>query len=232
MPETNKHLGKLYEKGDSFWKKYLLLIRSPGFVGYSLCAGLSFAGFLVYYQMSPFLFEERLGFTPFHYSLLSIYVFAAYMLGTGFVAIFAKAYMLGTGFVAIFAKRIGNPGMVLVGNALMFIAGIILLVAIFSFSLSETVLLIPVVIYIIGFRLVLPSATAGALTPFPGMSGTAAALLGTIMSTIVAIISYLAALLPETNPLYLAFIFIMVLNQYSALKFWHVCARESIGELP
>ena len=58
----------------------------------------------------------------------------------------------------------------------------------------------PMVIYMAGVGLTLPSAMAGAITPFPGRAGTASSLVGFSQMTFAALVGVMVGHLVEHTP--------------------------------
>ena len=57
LPETNKNPNLLALKFKSMVHHYFVLLKSPVFMGYSLCSGLAFGGFAAYLVSTPFLLK-------------------------------------------------------------------------------------------------------------------------------------------------------------------------------
>lgn len=125
-----------------------------------------FAGLGVFFATGPFLFIQMLGFSPIAYGLLNILNVAGYLAGS-FVAGRLSRRMSPAGLVR------GGTLLALAGGAGM--AGLAAAGVFAAWSV-----LVPVVVLTLGFGLVLPAGTAGALDRHPTQAGLASALLGFI----------------------------------------------------
>ena len=178
LPETNtERHGKRFR--DAF-KGYAEILTQGEFVCNVLVASFSFAGLVIYFQLTPFIFQKQYGLTPLAYSWLSLAI--------------AFAYIIGTVSLKRQLKKHSMNRIILHGAFAMLVAGIfIILMHVVRRSSLIEILLISM-IYIYGLRLILPTATANCLSPFKKNSGAAAALLGAILMGISGLISFLCTL--------------------------------------
>ncbi|MEQ8246770.1 MAG: Bcr/CflA family multidrug efflux MFS transporter [Alphaproteobacteria bacterium] len=144
-------------------KSYGALLRNRLFFGYALCQSLSFAAMFAYIAGSPFVLIELLGVSPELYGFL----FAAHVV----------ALMVGSFINSRLVGRIGVDRMLLGGTVGLAIGGILVLVAGAS-GAALPVLLLSVVFMMLFVTMIGANATAGALSEFPHMAGTASGFLG------------------------------------------------------
>lgn len=153
---TTHHVGEMA-------KSYGALIRNKRYLGYAFCQGLSFAAMFAYIAGSPFVVIELFGVAPELYGFL----FAAHVV----------ALMVGSFINSRLVTRIGVDRMlaagtigIAVGGVLVFLAGL--------FVLPLAALIGAVVVMMLFVTMIGANATAGALSEFPHMAGTASAFLG------------------------------------------------------
>ena len=133
-------------------------------MGYIIASSAAFSGIIAYYTVSPFLFQDLLGLTPFQYSLTALGLTAGLM--TGILSLNDLVPRLGIHkiLIASFILMIAS-GLSLVAMELMGI-----------FTLASV--LIPTIFFIVGSGLTFANATAGAFQPFGHIAGSAGALFG------------------------------------------------------
>jgi DHA1 family bicyclomycin/chloramphenicol resistance-like MFS transporter len=142
---------------------YARLLRSRTFCGYMLVAASGFSGLFAFLAGSAFVFVSVLGESERGFGLM----FGAVMLGN----------ITGSTLGSRLVRRIGIRAIVRAGTALMLVAGI----ALGALALADTrhplAIVVPMFAFMVAFMLTMPPATAGALTPFPDIAGSAASLL-------------------------------------------------------
>ena len=123
-----------------------------------------FAGLGVFFATGPFLFIQMLGFSPIGYGLLNIVNVAGYLVGS-FVA-------------GRMSRRMSPPELVRAGSLVALAAGVVMAGLAAAGVFAAWSVLAPVAVLTLGFGIVLPAATAGALDRHPTQAGLASALLG------------------------------------------------------
>ena len=195
------------------FREYPELFRSPRFWGYSLALAFCSGSFFAYLGGAPFVGTEVFDMSP---SMLG-FCFGAPAIG----------YFLGNYFSGRFAKIFGVNRMVLWG-ALCNGFGTVVSLAIFAAGLGTPLSFFGMMTFVgLGNGLVIPNATAGALSVRPHLAGTASGLSGAIMIGGGAALSALAGFLltPETGAYPL--LFIMAATGICALlAIWAVYYRE------
>jgi len=142
---------------------YRQLIRSRAFTGYVLVAAFGFSGLFAFLAGSSFVFVSVLGESERGFGWL----FGTVMLGN------ITGSMLGSRLV----RRVGIERMVRMGTRLMALAGIALGGLALAGASHPLAIIVPMFVYMVSFMLTMPPATAGALTPFPTIAGSASSLL-------------------------------------------------------
>jgi DHA1 family bicyclomycin/chloramphenicol resistance-like MFS transporter len=163
------------------FREYPALLTSWRFWGYALAAGLSSGSFFAYLGGAPFVGDQVFGMPP---ALLGLF-FGAPAIG----------YFLGNFASGRFSTRIGVNRMVLWGS--MFNAGGIgLNLTLFYLGYGSPLSFFGLMTFMgLGNGMVIPNATAGALSIRPDLAGTASGLSGALMIGIGAALSALAGLL-------------------------------------
>ncbi|MGX0903214.1 DHA1 family bicyclomycin/chloramphenicol resistance-like MFS transporter [Roseovarius sp. MBR-79] len=163
------------------FREYPALLRSWRFWGYALAAGLSSGSFFAYLGGAPFVGDQVFGMPP---ALLGLF-FGAPAIG----------YFLGNFASGRFSTRIGVNRMVLWG-ALFNAGGIGLNLTLFYLGYGTPLSFFGLMTFMgLGNGMVIPNATAGALSIRPDLAGTASGLSGALMIGIGAALSALAGLL-------------------------------------
>ncbi len=149
------------------FREYPELLTSPRFWGYSMAAALASGAFFAYLGGAPFVGDQVFGLDP---ATLGIY-FGAPAIG----------YCLGNFISGRFSVRVGVNRMVLWGT--LFNAGGIGLNLMFFYAGLGTALTFFGLMTLIGLGngMLIPNATAGALSVRPHLAGTASGLSGAMM---------------------------------------------------
>lgn len=153
---TRHHAGEMA-------KSYGALLRNQRYIGYALCQGLSFAAMFAYIAGSPFVIIELFGISPELYGFL----FAAHVI----------ALMIGSAVNSRVVTHVGVDRMLLFGAVGLAFGGVLVFLA-GVFSLPLAALIGSVVVMMLFVTMIGANATAGALSEFPNMAGTASAFLG------------------------------------------------------
>ena len=163
------------------FRNYPELLTSPRFWGYSLAAALASGAFFAYLGGAPFVGDRVFGLDP---ATLGIY-FGAPAIG----------YFLGNFISGRFSVRVGVNRMVLWGT-LFNAGGIGLNLLIFYAGLGTPLSFFGLMTLMgLGNGMLIPNATAGALSVRPHLAGTASGLSGAMMIGGGAALSALAGAL-------------------------------------
>jgi DHA1 family bicyclomycin/chloramphenicol resistance-like MFS transporter len=139
------------------------LLRSRAFVGYMLVASFGFSGLFAFLAGSAFVFVAVMGESEQGFGVL----FGTVMLGN----------ITGSTLGSRLVRRVGIRAIVRAGTALMLAAGIALGALALADVRHPLAIVVPMFAFMVAFMLTMPPATAGALTPFPDIAGSAASLL-------------------------------------------------------
>ena len=173
MPETLSARAAEPISPASMLKSYRVVARNPAYLAYMGLASTSFAGLFAWISGSSFVLQYLYGLTPFQFGV----AFAVGSIG----------YMSGTSLAARLVMRLGIDRTLGVGSAAMAAGGLGMVIAVVLGSTAAAALVLPMALYLAGMGMVLPQATAGAMTPFPERAGAASALLGFIQQTASAL---------------------------------------------
>ena len=139
------------------------LLRSRAFAGYMLVAAFGFTGLFAFIAGSAFVFVSVLGESERGFGIL----FGTVMLGN----------ITGSTIGSRVVRSAGIERMVRAGTTLMLVAGIALAALAWLDVRHPLAVVVPMFAFMVAFMLTMPPATAGALTPFPRIAGSASSLL-------------------------------------------------------
>lgn len=209
LPETH-HSNRLDSISlKKIFNNYKEILVTRSFLLGTLCYTLAFAGLIAYFQSSPFLLMKEFGLSPIQY-------------GYSFLAI-AGSYLAGGLIVSKLARLMGTKLLLLIGILLVVSSGIFML----SWNIMEKVtlmsILIPTTLYVLGARIIIPNAIAGAFTEFRHLGGSASGLIGAIQMLGTALISSVMVNFNYRSPLALAYLFILIgISSFAAFYFMYI----------
>ena len=183
-------------------KNYMVLLKSPLFMGTIFSVFLSFGAFFSWFVIGPVLLIDRIGITPSEFGVISC---ACGIIGFG----------IGGFTNGKFVKKYGIPTMLRFGWSLMVFGGILLFMGHFIFGLELWPIVIPVAIFFYGTSFIWPNAFATAFSPFGHMAGYAGALYGTTQVGGGAVLASIFSYLPDDNQLVFS-----VIITIAALSAW------------
>ena len=137
-----------------------------------LCSHL---GILAWVSSSAFVLVRGFGVSTSGYGL----AFATVMLGQIGGAWLSRRLVL----------RLGIARLLRFGAALMLVGGVAVALLAWAGVGHWAAVVLPFVVFLFGTALIVPNATAAALSPFPGSAGAAASLIGAIGFTVGALVS-------------------------------------------
>lgn len=165
---------------------YWFLLKHGKYSGFVLCVSLSFAALLTMGSMLPFLIVNKLGISP------SLY---------GWIAgIPALGYVSGAFIGGKLSKNLGILKLIYV-SVVLNITILILALLLNWHSFDIISLLTPLLFFMFGIGLIIPTGSSGAMSPFPELAGSAAALLGTLMFSIASIFTAIGSHLKAETPI-------------------------------
>lgn len=146
----------------------VMLIRDRIFLSYVFVGGAAWAGMSAFINSSPGLLIRTYGLAPETYGLV--------------IASVPFGFMSGAIFVARYTERLRGDAFLLLGSVCIAAGGVFMLgFAVFGLP-HPLAMIAPMIPYAFGFACLIPQASAGALTPFGQVAGTASSLQGFIQN--------------------------------------------------
>lgn len=217
LPETNKVFNRQAVQYRTLLHNYSILFSNRNFINYAICSSMAISGLLVYYAMSPFIFQNELGLSPVEYGWLAIFITAAMFMGR----------ILNTFLLRFFSIN----QLILMGSLSMLFASFSLLFAGLLGTLSLLIILIPMIIFVLATGLVFSNAAAGALLPFPEIAGLAAAVYGGLQILGAFLSTAIAAELQEHKQIMLGLL-LTGISLISIMSFYLSANRDQNEEIP
>lgn len=145
-------------------RNYGRLLRDRSYLGYILTIGGMFGCLMAYQTGSPFVLMTELGWSPQAYGLLILFnVFG---------------FLTGSLVAARLAPRLGIRRMVRISAVVVLASGLLLLAFPLAGHVSTAAVIAPMMLFLFGMGIGIPSAMAGSLQGFPYIAGSASALMG------------------------------------------------------
>ncbi|MGE5171152.1 MAG: multidrug effflux MFS transporter [Rudaea sp.] len=163
LPETLARPDRTATRPRTIAANYGRLLRSPTYAGFMLVAAFGFSGLFAFLAGSAFVFVSVMGESEQRFGVL----FGVVMLGN----------IVGATIGSRVVRRTGIERLVRAGTALMLAAGLALGVLAFLGAQHPLAIVAPMFAFMVTFTMTMPPATAGALTPFPEIAGSASSLL-------------------------------------------------------
>jgi len=160
--ESNASAGKIPIGPAGLLSVFRELICNRVFSGLAISFALGNAGWFLFMSVSPFLFMEQLDVPPVEFGVLSMVPIV------GFVG--------GNLLQQRLQARASLGSRIAVGFMLMLSAS--LAMVLFSAEPGKLRLLTPMIVYMGGLGIVMPTHMSSALSPFPHVAGSASTLLG------------------------------------------------------
>lgn len=192
--ETNEHQHTERLKMSHIKAGFKDVLSHKTFLSYSLCTFLSYGAFFAWYNAGPVLLMEGCGLTEIQFGWFTFVVGGAAMALAGFLN-------------GRLTPKLGIPTMLRAGWSLMVLAGALLLLSYYIFSVSFIPIAIPFFIFYFGATFIWPGCFASAFQDFGKKAGYAASCYGAIQMGGAALIGSLVSYLPDENQLPLAFVF-------------------------
>ena len=153
-------------------RTYRQVFRSPAFRAYTLAAASTYAGLFAFISGSSFVLIRTLGQSATAYA----FSFSTMVAG----------YLVGTLFCRRLLPRHGMQRTIAFGASLQVIAGFAMAALALAGVHVPAAIAVPMFFYGLSHGIVQPPSQSGAVAPFPGNAGAAAALLGFSMMLIAA----------------------------------------------
>jgi DHA1 family bicyclomycin/chloramphenicol resistance-like MFS transporter len=190
VPETNRRRDPDALRPGHLATNAADLLRDPAFLGYTLVVALMFGGQFAFISGSAFVLIEVLRMPP-----------AIYGLCFGLVAF---GIMTGSFLAARFAPRVGIDRLIAAATRLGGAAGALMATLAWAGVWTVPAVIGPMYVFAVGVGIVLPTAIAGAIGPFPRTAGLASAVLGFLQLTAAATYGMLVGRLYDGTPVPMA----------------------------
>ena len=179
LPETNETPDRGALAPDRLLAAFSKVARSGVFWAYVGCGAAAFSALFAFLAGAPAAFIVHLGETPEAFG----WFFALVMVGN------LVGYPVGSRLV----MRLGIVRLLMWGTLGGLASGLAIAALAIAGVASPWAIVAPACAYMFFFALILPPATAGALSPFPGVAGAASSLLGVVQLGCAALAGALVA---------------------------------------
>lgn len=152
---------------------YGMLLGQRVFVGYTLTNAAAFAGMFAFLSGSSFVLIEYLGVSPGLYGVL--------------FTLIVGGFFTGSLISGRYSRRLGRDRLLSRATLLCALGGVSMAVLALLGVHTPWAIILPHVVYMIGFGIVMPQSMAGALAPNPQCAGSASSLFGFLQMTIAAL---------------------------------------------
>lgn len=202
LPETHTVVHNVKSGALSTLKSYKTIIKNRTFLLYTLISSMAYSGLMIYVANAPFMITVKAAYSNTAFSII--------------FALNAGSLMIAALLVNLLLRYMRTEAIVHKAGLWMFVAGLLgLIAAIFGLDSIYVILFSSVYVFFLG--LILPTATAIALSPFEGdTAGKTSALLGFLQLSISGLFSlgtslfYNGTLLPPTAFLLLCSIIFII----------------------
>jgi DHA1 family bicyclomycin/chloramphenicol resistance-like MFS transporter len=178
LGETNVHRDPGATDPERLARNYLLIVRDPVFLGFTLCCMFSYVGLFTYLSLSPFILIEAFGVPATQFGFWFMLGIAGHTVGALFCNRLAR-------FIVIERLLLIGAVITAVGAAALFWLAAIRIA-------HPLAVMGPMSLYLFGHGFTSPLSMTGAVGPFPKLAGTASALFGFIQSLAAAIVGQIA----------------------------------------
>lgn len=190
LPETNNQMThppatKIPLSLGNILRNYGFILSKSSFITSTLCYTFAFAGLIIYFQLSPFLFMNQFKLSPSEYGW--------------FALIIASNYFISGIIVNKCVLRFGIQKLLLFGSLLLILGGLSLLISHLFIRENLFSVIFCTSIYVLGARIVIPNAIAGSLEGLRHLNGSCSALIGFIQMLGSTLISLWAASFNEVS---------------------------------
>ncbi|QTF94285.1 MAG: multidrug effflux MFS transporter [Halomonas sp. BM-2019] len=152
---------------------YRLLLGQRAFVGYTLTNAAAFAGMFAFLSGSSFVLIEFMGVSPGLYGAL--------------FALIVGGFFIGSLISGRYSRRLGRDRLLRRATLLCAAGGVIMAALSLLGVFSPWAVILPHMLYMVGFGIVMPQSMAGALAPNPERAGAASSLFGFLQMTLAAL---------------------------------------------
>jgi len=190
VPETSKKRARHAIRPKILIKTYWSLISHKQFIVYPLFAALIFSCFMIYLTISPFLFQEVMGYTPVQFGWLAVIISAGIMTGS---------------FINVrFVKSFSGTTLIIVSSIIMLTGSLVMLLFALAGILNFYVVMIPMFMIAVGIQLGFSNAFSGGMSKITIAAGFATALFTSIQMGGASFANSVASMLHIRNQIPLA----------------------------
>ncbi|MBI4290664.1 MAG: multidrug effflux MFS transporter [Betaproteobacteria bacterium] len=201
LPETASHARKLNGNGSGYGKggplalvhNFVFLLGERRYLAYMAVTCIILTGIYAFVSSAAFVIVHALGYSPREFALC--------------FAIVAIGNILGAIASSRLVMRYGMDRMIRIGTVLAFGSGVVMTALAWLRVDHVAATVAPAFVFLFAVNFVIPHATAGALSPYPKISGAASSLLGFIQLAAGAATSYALGATYDGTPLPLAIAF-------------------------
>ena len=166
---------------------FTTILTNRVFILNVICGGFVLSGLVAYLNSSAGVLIGTFGIKPAVYGFL----FASVMIG----------YIAATAIAGKLIDMLGMKKLFQIGACAVSLAGVFM----FGLAVAQinhaAAILLPMVLFMVGFAFLLPQTTSASLTPFPRLAGAASSLQGFIQNSMAAIVSALLVIFSDGTSL-------------------------------
>ena len=167
-------------------RNFARLLRSRRYVGYTLVASFTMSGLFAFLAGSSFVFVTVMGRSEQGFGFL----FGTVMVGN----------IAGATIGSQLVTRWGIDRMIGRASWLLLVAGIAMAALAWAGLRDPFIVVVPMFAYMLGLMTTMPQATAGALTPFPDIAGSASSLLSFVQFVVASSSALIVGLTFDGTP--------------------------------
>ena len=186
LPETLRNRDLRATTPAVLLRNFGRLLRSRRYVGYTLVAAFTMSGLFAFLAGSSFVFVTVMGRSEEGFGFL----FGTVMLGN----------IAGATIGSRLVTRWGIDRMIERASWLVLVAGIAMAALAWSGLRDPLIVVVPMFAYMLGLMTTMPQATAGALTPFPEIAGSASSLLSFVQFVVASSSALIVGLTFDGTP--------------------------------
>lgn len=190
LPETNRSPNPNATNPVQIGRNLATLARDPGFVGYMGVVGFTLWSLYVYMTLLPFVFIEGFGFAASSFGGVFIFTVIGYLLGS-----FLSSRLI---------RYLAPHRIVPLGATICLVSAIAMFLLNAAGAAQPWTVVGPMVVFMIGFGLIMPSAYAMGMAPYAHIAGTAGSLYGCVQMGMGALGSFATAAIPGSPPVLMA----------------------------
>jgi DHA1 family bicyclomycin/chloramphenicol resistance-like MFS transporter len=169
---------------------YAVLLSNRDFVGHALTVAFSYGCIMAFLSGSSFVLMGLLGVEPWEFGLL---------LGATITGFIVTSFLTGK-----LVMRLGIGRLLAIGTPMLAASGTLMAALAVAGVVSIAAIMAPYFLLLLASGLIQPSATAGAIGPFPRIAGTASSLLGVIQLATGALVGFAVGRLYDGTPVPMA----------------------------